>query len=168
MAHGRGRALAGTLVSNGDAPQQRRYPLWVKGRALVEPGLRWALPVLTLAWAVFLFWVLTSTRGGEAAVSASPDFFDRLVAPAAHLGGFGVLAGLALLSSSRTWPRLPMPLAASFVTATLYGAALELYQTTLPARAGTWGDVALNASGAAAALGALTVLRRWRGSAARR
>ncbi len=134
----------------------------------VEPQLRWALPLLTLAWTAFLFWVFTSTSGARAAVSVTPDLLDRLLPPAAHLGGYGVLAGLALLSSSRTWPRLPMPLAASFVTATLYGAALELYQTTLPARAGTWGDVALNASGAAAALAALTVLRRWRGSAARR
>jgi len=90
------------------------------------------------------------------------------VAPAAHLGGYGALAGLALLSSSRTWPRLPMPLAASFVAAALYGAALELYQTTLPTRTGAWGDVALNATGAAAALVVLTVLRRLRGSATRR
>ena len=144
---------------------QRRYPLWVKGHAL---ALRWALPVLTLAWAVFLFWVLTSTRGAEAAIGASPDTFDRLIAPAAHLGGYGVLAGLGLLSGWRTWPGLPLPIATSFVTATLYGAALELYQTTLSTRAGTWGDVALNATGAAAALAALTALRRWRGSAARR
>ncbi len=134
----------------------------------VEPALRWALPLLTLAWAVFLFWVMTSTRGAEAAVGASPGALARLVAPAAHLGGYGALAGLALLSSSRTWPRLPMPLAASFVTAALYGAALELYQTTLPTRTGAWGDVALNATGAAAALVVLTVLRRLRGSATRR
>ena len=131
-------------------------------------GERWALPVLTLAWAVFLFWILTSTRGAEAAFAASPDAFHRLIPPAAHLGGYGVLAGLGLLSGWRTWPRLPMPLATSFVTATLYGAAIELYQSTLPARAGTWGDVALDATGAAAALAALSALRRWRGSAARR
>ena len=61
-----------------------------------------------------------------------------------------------------------MPLAASFVAAALYGAALELYQTTLPTRSGTWGDVALNAMGAAAALAALAALRRRRGSAAPR
>ena len=134
----------------------------------VEPVLRWALPLLTLGWAVFLFWVSTSTRGAEAALGASPDPFDRLVPPAAHLGGYGVLAALALLSSWRTWPRLPMPLAASFVTAALYGAALELYQTTLSTRAGTWGDVALNATGATAALAALTALRRWRRAAAAR
>ena len=134
----------------------------------VEPALRWALPFLTLVWAGFLFWVMTSTRGGEAVVGGSPSALARLVAPAAHLGGYGALAGLALLSSWRTWPRLPMPLAASFVTAALYGAAIELYQTTLPARTGAWGDVALNATGAAAALAALTVLRRWRGSATRR
>ncbi len=55
-----------------------RALVWVKGFALVlhvtmsrdEPVLRWALPVLTLAWAAFLFWVSTSTRGGEAAVGA--------------------------------------------------------------------------------------------------
>lgn len=134
----------------------------------VESLPRWALPLLTLAWAAFLFWVMTSTRGADAAVRASPDLFDRLVAPAAHLGGYGVLAGLALLSSRRTWPRLPVPLAASFMSAALYGAALELYQTTLANRTGTWGDVALNAAGAAAALAALTALRRWRGSAAPR
>ena len=58
--------------------------------------------------------------------------------------------------------------AAAFVTATTYGAALELYQTTLPTRTGTWGDVALNAAGAAAALAALTVLRRRRRSRAQR
>ena len=134
----------------------------------VERALRWALPVLTLGWAAFLFWVSTSTQAAEAAVGVSPDPFDLLVSPAAHLGGYGVLAGLALLSSWRTWPRLPMPLAASFVTAALYGAALELYQTTLSTRAGTWDDVALNAAGAAAALAALTALRRWRGSPAPR
>ena len=134
----------------------------------VERALRWALPLLTLAWAGFLFWVMTSTRGGEAVVGGSPSALARLLAPAAHLGGYGALAGLALLSSWRTWPRLPVPLAASFVTAALYGAAIELYQTTLPARTGAWGDVALNATGAAAALAALTVLRRWRGSATRR
>lgn len=129
--------------------------------------LRWSLPILTLAWAAFLFWVSTSTRGAEAAVRASPDPFDWLISPAAHLGGYGVLAGLSLLSSWRTWPRLPLPLAWSFVAATLYGAALEVYQTTLSTRAGTWEDVALNATGAAAALAVLTALRRWRGSAAR-
>ena len=134
----------------------------------VEPALRWALPLLTLAWAAFLFWLMTSTRGGEAAVGASPSALARLVAPAAHLGGYGALAALALLSSWRTWPRLPMPLAASFVTAALYGAALELYQSTLPTRTGTWGDVALNAAGAAAALAVLTALRRWSRSRAQR
>ena len=133
----------------------------------VEPALRWALPLLTLAWAAFLFWLMTSTRGGEAAVGASPSALARLVAPAAHLGGYGALAGLALLSSW-TWPRLPRPLAASFLTAALYGAALELYQTTLPTRTGTWGDVALNAAGAAAALAVLTALRRWSRSRAQR
>ena len=130
----------------------------------VDPALRWALPLFTLAWAAFLFWVMTSTRGGEAVVGGSPSALARLLAPAAHLGGYGVLAGLVLLSSRRTWPRLPMPLAASFMTVALYGAALELYQTTLATRAGTWGDVALNAAGAAAALAALTALRRWRGA----
>ena len=128
----------------------------------VEPQLRWALPLLTLAWTAFLFWVFTSTSGARAAVGVTPDLLDRLLPPAAHLGGYGVLAGLALLSSRRTWPRLPLPLAASFVTVALYGAALELYQTTLPSRVGSWGDVALNAAGAAAALAALTALRRWR------
>ena len=128
----------------------------------VEPQLRWALPLLTLAWTAFLFWVFTSTSGARAAVGVTPDLLDQLLPPAAHLAGYGVLAGLALLSSWRTWPRLPMPLAASFVTAALYGAALELYQTTLPSRVGSWGDVALNAAGAAAALAALTALRRWR------
>ena len=128
----------------------------------VEPQLRWALPLLTLAWTAFLFWVFTSTSGARAAVGVTPDLLDRLLPPAAHLAGYGVLAGLALLSSWRTWPRLPMPLAASFVTATAHGVALELYQTTLPSRVGSWGDVALNAAGAAAALAALTALRRWR------
>ena len=130
--------------------------------------LRWGLPVLTLAWGAFLFWVMTSTRGAEGVVGASPDALDRLIAPAAHLGGYGVLAGLGLLSIWRSWPRLPMPLVASFVAAALYGAALELYQTALPTRSGTWGDVALNAMGAAAALAALAALRRRRGSAAPR
>ena len=123
--------------------------------------------MVTLAWATVLFWLLTSTSGAEAAVRVSPDAFDRLLAPTAHLGGFGLLAGLALLSSWTSWPRLRIPLAATFVTATLYGAALEVYQTTLLTRAGTWGDVALNAAGAAAALAVLTALRRWKGSAAR-
>ena len=135
-------------------------------------ALRWALPLSTLAWVAFLFWVSTSTRGAEAAVAASPDLydrlFDRLLPIASHLGGYGVLAGLVLLAGRRAWARLPMPVAAAFVTATLYGAAIEVYQTTIPAREGTWGDVALNATGAAAALAALTALRRWRGSAARR
>ena len=137
----------------------------------VEPALRWALPVLTLAWALFLFWVSTSTRGAEAVIDASPDVFDRLIAPAAHLGGYGVLASLLVLSIGAAWPRIAAlwaPLPAAFVAATAYGAALELYQTTLSARYGTWGDVALNATGAAAALAALTALRRWRGAAARR
>ena len=134
----------------------------------VDLARRWALPLLTLAWAAFLFWVMTSTRGGEAVVGGAPSALARFLAPAAHLGGYGVLAGLALLSSWRTWPRLPVPLAASFATASLYGAALELYQTTLATRTGTWGDVALNAAGAAAALGALTALRRWQGATTRR
>ena len=30
----------------------------------IEPALRWALPLLTLAWAAVLFWLMTSTRGG--------------------------------------------------------------------------------------------------------
>ena len=134
----------------------------------VDPALRWALPLLTLAWATLVFWVMTSTTAPETVGGVSPDPLDRLLEPAAHLGGYGVLAGLALLSSWRTWPRLPMPLPASFVTVALYGAALELYQTTLPTRSGTWGDVALNAVGAAAALAALTALRWWRGAATRR
>ena len=136
----------------------------------VEPALRWAFPLLTLAWAVFLFWVSTSTRGAEAAIGASPDAFDQLVPSAAHLGGYGVLAGLLLLSvwawaaRSRPW----VPLVVSFVVPALYGGALELYQATLVNRAGTWGDAALNATGAAAALAALTVLRWWRTSTALR
>ena len=136
----------------------------------VGAALRWALPVLTLAWAVFLFWVSTSTRGAETAIGASPDSFDWLVPPAAHLGGYGVLAGLLVLSlwawaaHSRLWA----PLAVSFVVSALYGGALELYQSTLANRSGTWGDAALNATGAAAALAALTALRWWRGSPALR
>ena len=75
------------------------------------------------------------------------------------------------MTDGAAWPRIAAlwaPLPAAFVAATAYGAALELYQTTLSARYGTWGDVALNATGAAAALAALTALRRWRGAAARR
>ena len=144
--------------------------MWVKSCALA--ARRWTLPVVTLGWAAFLFWVSTSTRGAEAVVAASPDvydsLFDRLLPVASHLGGYAVLAGLVLLAGRRAWARLPMPVAASLVTTTLYGAAIELYQTTIPMREGTWGDVALNATGAAAALAALTALGRWRGSTARR
>ena len=138
---------------------------------MVRPALRWGLPAATLAWAGFLFWVSTSTRGAEAATGVSPDRFDLLIPPVAHLGGYAVLAGLLVLSiwmASAGRQPLWVQLAVSFVVPTLYGGALELYQTTLAHRSGTWGDAALNATGAAVALAALAALRRWHGSIAER
>ena len=137
----------------------------------VEPALRWALPFLTLVWVLFLFWVFTSTRGAEGTFGVSPDPFHRLIPTAAHLGGYGVLAGLIglnLWGVTRLATRFWAVLATAFLVATVYGAALELYQTTLPSRYGSWGDVGLNAAGASAALVALTALRRWRPAAAAR
>lgn len=121
---------------------------------------RWSLPVLTAGWALFLFWVSTSTRAGEAA-SRAAGWFDWLVPPAAHLGGYAVLAvlmGITLWGVPRLATRLWAVLAAAFVVATVYGAAIELYQTTVPRRVGSWGDVGLNAAGASAALVALTAV----------
>ena len=103
-------------------------------------------------------------------LSAGSDFPYLPLGPALHLGAYGVLASLLALSTWATRPRialLPVSLAASFVAATAYGAALELYQTTLSTRAGSWGDATLNAAGAALALVVLAWLHRWRGSAAR-
>ena len=132
--------------------------------------VRWSLPILTLAWAAFLFWVSTYTRGPLPPAGASPGFPNLLITPALHIGAYGLLASLLVLSIWAAWPRVARLLAslsASFVAATMYGAALELYQTTLSTRAGTWDDAAYNALGAGAALAVLTALRSRRASAAR-
>ena len=130
--------------------------------------VRRLLPILTPAWVVFLFWVSTYTRGELPPAGSSAGFPSLTVAEALHLGGYGLLASLLMLSTWAVFPRmavLPVPLISSFVAASAYGAALELYQTTLSTRAGTWGDVALNATGAALALAVLTKLRPLQGSA---
>ncbi len=140
--------------------------------AQTQTVLRWSLPALTLAWAGFLFWVSTSTRGSvppPPGLSGGSDFPYLPIGPALHLGAYGVLASLLALSTWAARPRialLPVSLAASFVAATAYGAALELYQTTLATRAGSWGDATLNAAGAALGLVVLAGLHRWRGSSA--
>ena len=132
--------------------------------------LRWLLPILTLAWVGFLFWVSTYARGPLPPPSASAGFPNLLITPALHLGAYGLLASLLVLSIWTAWPRmarLPASLTAAFVAASVYGAALELYQTSLSSRAGSWGDAAANAAGAAIALAVLVAVRRRRASAAR-
>ncbi len=138
--------------------------------ALSQTVVRWSLPILTLVWAGFLFWVSTYTRGELPPAGSSSGFPSLTIGPPLHLGAYGVLASLLVLSTWAAWPRmavLPVPPVASFVGATAYGAALELYQTVLSTRAGTWGDVALNATGAALALAVLAALRLGLGSASR-
>ena len=140
--------------------------------AQTQTVLRWSLPVLTLAWAGFLFWVSTYTRGSvppPPGVSSGGDFPYLPIGPALHLGAYGVMASLLVLSTWAAWPRiafLPLSLTASFVAATAYGAGLELYQTALATRVGSWGDATLNAAGAALGLVVLAGLHRWRGSSA--
>ena len=136
---------------------------------LSQSVLRWSLPIITIAWAAFLLRVSTYDRGELilAPPGASAGFPNLLLSPALHLGAYGVLASLLVLSVWAVWPRLavlPVPLTASFVATTAYGAALELYQTTLSTRAGTWDNAAFNGIGAAVALAVLTALRRWQGS----
>ena len=142
--------------------------------ALSPTVVRWSLPILTLAWAGFLFWVSTYDRGvplPPGPVCIYPR--DLLTQMPLHMGVFGVLASLLVLSIWAVWRRIDVllvPLTVSFVAAAAYGAALELYQTTLPTRLGTWEHAAWDAMGAGAAVAALAVLtglRRWRGSAAR-
>ena len=131
--------------------------------------VRWSLPILTLAWVAFLFWVSTYDRGVEV-VGVSTGFPNPGPWALVHAGAFGLLAALIALSIWAAWPRLAVllvPLAASFVATAAYGAGLELYQTTLSTRAGAWGDVVFDATGAAAALAVLAALRRWQGSRAR-
>ena len=141
--------------------------------AQTQTVLRWSLPALTLAWAGFLFWVSTYTRGSvppPPGTFSGGDFPYLPIGPALHLGAYGLLASLLLLSIWAARPRIavqPMPIAASFVAAAAYGGALEIYQTALATRVGTLGDAVLNAVGAALALVVLTALRRWRDSAAR-
>ena len=138
--------------------------------ARLQSAVRWSLPILTVGWAAFLFRISTYDLGAAATPGASAGFPDLLIAPALHIGVYGLLASLLVLSVWAAWPRmgvLRVSLAASFVAATAYGAALELYQTTLATRAGTWADAAYNAIGAALALAVLAGLRRWRGAAAR-
>ena len=132
--------------------------------------VRWTLPILTLAWVVFLFWVSTYTRGALPPAGSTSGFPSLTMGPPLHLGAYGVLASLLMLSTWAVWPRttaLSVSFAAPFVAATAYGAALELYQTVLLTRAGSWGDVALNATGAALGLALLTKLRLPRGSVLR-
>ena len=133
--------------------------------ALSQTVFRWSLPILTLAWAGFLFWVSTYDRGAPS--SGSPNW---VITPALHIGVYGLLAALLVLSIWAAWPRMTrllVPPTTSFVAATAYGAVLELYQSKLSSRAGTWEDAAYNAMGAAAALVVLTALRRRQDSAAR-
>ena len=131
--------------------------------------VRWSLPILTLAWAGFLFRVSTFDRGVLPSVG-SAGFPNLLITPALHIGVYGLLAALLVLSIWAAWPRMTrllVPLTASFVAATAYGAVLELYQSKLSTRSGAWDEAAYNAIGAAVALAVLAGLHRWRGPAPR-
>ena len=91
--------------------------------------LRWSPPILTIAWAAFVFRESTYDRGELPLVppGASPGFPELLLAPALHLGAYGLLASLLALSIWAVWPitsRLPLSLSISFVAAVAYGAAL--------------------------------------------
>lgn len=79
----------------------------------------------------------------------------------AHVALYAVLSAF-LSFALASWRHLGwrQPLIA-FVGATLYGMSDEFHQSFVPNRTPAWSDVALDAAGAALALLALLLLRRW-------
>ncbi|GFZ87181.1 hypothetical protein GCM10011497_15150 [Elstera cyanobacteriorum] len=79
--------------------------------------------------------------------------FDKLL----HAGAYGTLAGLGLLGTRTRGAAIAVVL---LVIA--YGGSIEILQSFIPERSGSWGDFTANSLGAiAAGMVVLTWRRRW-------
>lgn len=77
--------------------------------------------------------------------------FDKLL----HAGAYGTLAGLGILGTQTRRAAIAVVL---LVIA--YGGSIEILQSFIPERSGSWGDFAANATGAVLAGATLLTRRR--------
>lgn len=127
----------------------------------VTAGLAGA--AVNAAWALLVFYVFTRPFVPEPG-AAEPSFFREFVVPlAAHLGFFGAMAALLVgwaIASGAYRRSQTTALAAAFVVATAYGAAVELAQRTVEGRFPSAGDAVVDALGAALALAFVALVHR--------
>ena len=126
--------------------------------------VRAVLGTAALGWAALTFYLLTSPDPPGAGVVVGASWLPQWVIPTVgHLGLFGVLAALltALAFAARLRVRyLIASTVAVVVLNAAYGAALELYQSTLPSRYASWTDGAVNFLGAVGGVAAVVLLMR--------
>ncbi len=107
-------------------------------------------------WMALIF-ALSAWPGASS--SGTHTFFgdwNAIARTAAHLGVFGILAGLckqALTPATGSYSKSRWGVA--FLVATFYGASDEVHQLFVPGRFGRWQDVLSDSVGAAIVLGAM-------------
>ena len=134
----------------------------------VQPP-RVATAVLTLAavaWATLTFFLLTSVNPPTPPAPPGSGIWSLpswVIPTAGHFALFGVLASILTAIAFEARPPTRYLIASTIVVVVLnaaYGAALELYQSTVPNRDPSWMDGAVNTVGAACGAAAMAMVAR--------
>ena len=121
------------------------------------------LALAAVAWAALTFFLLTSANPPTPSGSGTSWLPSWVIPTVGHFALFGVLA--SILTALAIEAKLPTRyLIASTVAVVVlnaaYGAALELYQSTVPNREPSWMDGAVNTLGAACGAAAVAMVAR--------
>jgi VanZ family protein len=121
-------------------------------RRLVRNGAEYASPLLRLwlpvvLWAAFIFALSSIPQ-----LNSGLGLWDLVLRKLAHAGEYALLAALLLRALARPWTALAL--------AIVYAATDELHQHFVRGRTGSFGDLAIDAAGAALGLIAFFYGRR--------
>ncbi len=137
-----------------------------RARRLSLAGTRAAWPLVAVAWALLVWWLLTfePQAEGPLVVDWLPAFFLPWMDKVAHAGLFFVQALLILRAAVERFGR-GRALLLAFTVCLVLGAATELRQRTIPHRDADVADFGADIVGAVAATAALPLSRRRRAQA---
>ncbi len=121
--------------------------IWGKITSACQAFIRlWLPPVL---WMVLIFWLSAQSQ----LPGLSVTWLDWLLKHAGHFGGYGVLAWLWWRITVQFFRDRYRAAALAFTGAFLYAVTDEIHQSFVPGRDASWLDLAIDALGAASAMG---------------
>lgn len=112
----------------------------------------WLPPIL---WMVLIFWLSAQPHLPGLAVT----WLDWLLKHSGHFGGYAILALLWWRVTARSFRDRYVAAALAFAGTFLYAISDEAHQSFVPGRDASWIDLAIDAFGAASAIGGILCRR---------